>query len=160
MSIYFHSFRIGELYDAIGSHDAKILKKLETGLLVRDPELLVCTKAIVADGLLYHDLFSDDIYNAAITHIVQLLPSHRNFFEEKDYQTDYHTSWLELPKSSLWGYILRMGATCSTIRSRRARRSATDSSRRRNSRNFCSSSSEKTNGSLGTSSSTRSTRSA
>lgn len=109
MSIYFHSFRIGELYDAIGSHDAKILKKLETGLLVRDPELLVCTKAIVADGLLYHDLFSDDIYNAAITHIVQLLPSHRNFFEEKDYQTDYHTSWLELPKSSLlrtfWGYL-------------------------------------------------------
>lgn len=109
MSIFYHSFRLAELYDAVGSNDSALLARLEQRLHHRDPDLLVCAKAILQDGLLYHELFSDDTYNDALNKIVQVLPSHRNFFDDKDYQIDYHDAWRRLPKHSLlreyWGYL-------------------------------------------------------
>ena len=109
MSIYYHSFQLGELYEAVGSNDKTLLGKLEQRLQCLDPELLVAAKAIVADGLLYHATFNHDTYNSALTMIVQMLPSYRNFFEDRDYQTDYHDAWRTLPRRSLvrtyWGYL-------------------------------------------------------
>lgn len=100
MSIYYYSFRLGELYDAVGSNDQLLLKKAQL-LLYRDPELYTVVQAILRDGLLYHETFSDDMYNEALTKVVQVLPSYRNIFDDKDYQVDYHDAWRKLPKGSL-----------------------------------------------------------
>ncbi|MGZ4122739.1 MAG: hypothetical protein ACXVOI_05950 [Tumebacillaceae bacterium] len=109
MSIYYHSFKLGELYEAIGSKDKTLVQKLESLLLAEEPELLTAVKAILIDGLLYHELFAEHTYNAAITEIVRVLPSYRNFFDDKDYQIDYHDAWRRLPRRSLlrqyWGYL-------------------------------------------------------
>ncbi|HEU4965087.1 MAG TPA: hypothetical protein VFV52_14765 [Bacilli bacterium] len=109
MSIFYHSFRLAELYEAVGSNDSALLARLEQVLHPRDPDLLVCAKAIIRDGLLYHELFSQDTYNEALNKIVQVLPSHQNFFDDKDYQIDYHDAWRHLTRGSLlrqyWGYV-------------------------------------------------------
>ncbi|PWK15804.1 hypothetical protein [Tumebacillus permanentifrigoris] len=108
MSIYYYSFRLGELYEAIGSNDKDLLHKIELQL-PHDPDLLTVCRAVLIDGLLYHEFFAEDLYNDALNHIVQALPSYRNFFDDKDYQIDYHDAWLRLPKKSLlkryWGYL-------------------------------------------------------
>jgi hypothetical protein len=108
MSIYYYSFRLGELYEAIGSNDQDLYRKIDLHLQ-HDPELLTVCKAIISDGLLYHEFFAEDLYNDALNHIVRALPSCRNFFDDKDYQIDYHDAWLRLPKKSLlkryWGYL-------------------------------------------------------
>jgi hypothetical protein len=109
MSIVYHSFRLGELYEAVGSNDLQLLAKLDVQLLERDPELLTAAKAILIDGLLYHEAFTDDLYNDALIHIVRLLPSYRSFSEDLDYHIDYHDAWRHLPRRSLlrryWGYL-------------------------------------------------------
>ena len=109
MSIIYHSFRIGELYEAVGSNDQTLLRQLRTRQMHRDPELWTVTKAILCDGLLYHELFSEDLYNDAINQIVLTLPSHQRFMEDKDYQIDYHDALLRLPRKSLlrtyWNYL-------------------------------------------------------
>lgn len=108
MSIYYYSFRLGELYDAVGSNDQLLLKKAQL-LLYRDPDLYTVVQAILRDGLLYHEAFSDDLYNDAITKIVHVLPSYQNIFDDKDYQVDYHDAWRKLNKKSLlreyWNYL-------------------------------------------------------
>lgn len=108
MSIYYYSFRLGELYEAIGSNDQDLLHKIDL-LLHHDPELLTVCRAVITDGLLYHEFFAEDLYNDALNNIVQALPSCRNYFDDKDYQIDYHDAWLRLPKRSLikryWGYL-------------------------------------------------------
>ncbi|MFD2169018.1 hypothetical protein [Tumebacillus lipolyticus] len=101
MSIRYCSFRIGELYEAIGSGDPILLTKTQP-LLSRDPELYTVIRAIVQDGLLYHQAFSDDLYNEGIRKIVQLLPaSAPPDLDAKDYQVDYHDAWRALPERSL-----------------------------------------------------------
>lgn len=109
MSILYYSFKLGELYDAVGSGDRSLLDPLEIKFLYRDPELLTVIRAILTDGLLYHDLFSENIYNLALTQIVQVLPSYRQHFDDQDYQSDYHDTWRQLPRDSLlrryWNYI-------------------------------------------------------
>jgi hypothetical protein len=108
MSICYDSIRLGELYEAVGSNDRLLLKKAQL-LLYRDPDLYTVVQAIIKDGLLYHEAFSDDLYNAALTKIVQVLPSYKSFFDGKDYQVDYHDAWRKLPKKSLlreyWNYL-------------------------------------------------------
>lgn len=109
MSIYYHAFHLGELYEAIGSRDQKLLQQAEARLSSIDPELLVVVKAILQDGLLYHELFSHDLYNRALNKLVPLLPSSHTYMEEKDYQIDYHDAWRKLPRHTLlrtyWGYL-------------------------------------------------------
>jgi len=109
MSILYYSFRLGELYEAVGSNDRSLLDPLEIKLLYRDPETLTVAKAILVDGLLYHELFSEDYYNAALTQIVQVLPSFRQHFDDHDYHSDYHDTLNQLPRDSLlyqyWNYI-------------------------------------------------------
>ncbi|ASS74921.1 hypothetical protein CIG75_07950 [Tumebacillus algifaecis] len=108
MSIYYYSFRIGELYEAIGSNDRLLLKKAQL-LLHRNTDLYTVVQAILRDGLLYHEAFGDEQYNDALTKVVQVLPSYQNLFDDKDYQIDYHDVWRKLPKKSLlreyWNYF-------------------------------------------------------
>ena len=109
MSILYHSFRIGELYEALGSGDQSLMNRLRARLMHRDPELWTVAKAIVVDGLLYHETFPEELYNTAIIQVVQALPSYQNFSDNKDYQIDYHDALLRLPRKSLlhtyWGYL-------------------------------------------------------
>lgn len=108
MSIYYYSFQLGDLYEAIGSNDKSLLQQLEL-MLQHDPELLTICRAVISDGLLYHNLFAEDLYNDALNKIVQALPGSRNFFDDKDYQIDYHDAWCRLPAKGLlkryWGYL-------------------------------------------------------
>ena len=109
MSILYYSFQLGQLYDALGSNDRSLMDWLEMRFLYRDPELLTAIKAILADGLLYHELFTEDTYNEALTEIVQVLPSFEQHFDDHDYQSDYHDTWRKLPRTSLlrqyWNYL-------------------------------------------------------
>jgi len=92
----------------IGSKDQNLLLRAAP-LLRHDPELGVAAQAVVMDGLLYHDLFSDDLYNGVLNRLVPLLPSTRCLSEIKDYQIHCHDAWRKLPRRSLlrtyWGYL-------------------------------------------------------